>query len=359
MLKRSSPGLFLPLFAALTMAGCGSQPAADDPGFLSRSPGRFLEEVRLPEPATRAPIYGSTMQGKGQPAWLASEKGLYRYARDGTWTRFGKSNGLPSDLTRAVAFDSRGRPWCGTAEGPAFRDGETWRRVLHADGKPLTAQTWVINHEETQSWLATDEGLVKASPDGKVLEQWNLKNSPLPENWVYAAVADGKGGAWAAVWLGGLWHYDGRRWTGYTDPDGKLDEDLAPDDGLLSDGCTSCTMDSENRVWVGTTAGVSRFDGSKWKDMYLGPVNYVEPARDGKSIIVCAPDGVLVFEGDLFRRYYLDAADFPAGSVSGFGSATARTAGRLASEETFTAAADFPVIFVGTRLGLSVLEVGP
>ncbi len=343
------------------LSGCDA-PRVESRRFLDRGAGRFLEEVRLPGTNPAVPIYGSAVSGEKGPVWLASANGLWRYTLGGVWTRFDRVHGLPSEVTRTVAIDASGRPWCGTAEGPAVLDGARWKRVTASDGRPVSAQVWDISHGRKRTWLATDEGLFEVDPAaGKVVGQWSLalRNCPLPRNWVYGVADDGKDGCWAAVWLGGLWHHDGAAWSGYRDPDGKPDADAAPDDGLLSDGCTSCALDSSGAVWVGTNAGVSRFDGKRWKDMLPGPVNRLATARGGATMLVCSPDGLRLFDAGEVRRYWVSEDGSPMGLVSGPGAATARTPGRLETNETFTAAAALPLIFVGTRLGFSLLEVGP
>ncbi|MBI3893367.1 MAG: hypothetical protein HY303_17760 [Candidatus Wallbacteria bacterium] len=359
MVVRSPAGQAL-LVGALTLLVLARVAAADagGEGWLAKPPGRFREDLRLPGAAAGVSVFGSTVQGDGEAVWFATESGLFRLDARGAWTRFGKTEGLPSEVTRSVAIDPSGRAWCGTSRGPAYLEGGAFRRVMGADGQALDADVWTQCHDGARTWVGTDVGLFEVS-GGRVARQFTIKNSPLGENWISGVAADGKGNVWVGIWLGGVARFDGTKWTVWRDPDGKPDVDEKPDDGLLSDAVTSVAIDAAGGVFVGTSAGVSHFDGWHWKDSYLGPVQYVEPAREGRTLLVGTPDGLIILEGGLTRRYHLRAEDFPAGSVSGWGGGSGRTQGRLPSAEVFTAAAAPDRIFVGTRRGIAVLEPPP
>ncbi|MBI4866572.1 MAG: hypothetical protein HY816_06445 [Candidatus Wallbacteria bacterium] len=342
--------------AAFTL--CGLAVAEESSGWLSRGPGQFRQDVRLPGTAQELAIFGSTWDASKSLAWFATESGLYSLDSSGGWTRFGRAEGLPSEVTRAVAVDGRGRAWCGTAAGPAFMEGAGFRRVEASSGGPLTADVWTICHDGETTWIGTDEGLFEVS-DGRVRRRFTTREAPLGENWISGVAADGKGNVWVAVWLGGVARFDGKGWTAWRDPDGRLEADERPDDGLLSDAATSVAIEAGGTIAVGTSSGVSQFDGWRWRDAWLGPVSYVEPAREGRTLLAGTPDGLLILESGLARRYHRSAELLPAGAVSGQGSATGRTRGALPSGEVFTAAEAGGRIFVGTRKGLAVLEMAP
>ena len=53
----------------------------------------------------------------------------------------------------------------------------------------------------------------------------------------------------------------------YTDPDGFMEIDLQPDDGLVHD-ITTATSYANSILWVSSYFGMSRYDGKNWKGYF-------------------------------------------------------------------------------------------
>ena len=65
-------------------------------------------------------------------------------------------------------------------------------------------------------------------------------------------VADASGNMWVGT-TAGLSRFDGQQWTTFTRADGLADDAIAPQ-----------AVDGQGQVWAGTLNGLTRFDGQRW-----------------------------------------------------------------------------------------------
>ena len=65
-------------------------------------------------------------------------------------------------------------------------------------------------------------------------------------------VADASGNMWVGT-TAGLSRFDGQQWTTFTQADGLADDAIAPQ-----------AVDGQGQVWAGSLKGLSRFDGQRW-----------------------------------------------------------------------------------------------
>ncbi len=102
-------------------------------------------------------------------------------------------------------------------------------------------------------WIGTDEGLAfHGNFDPK--QEWELfyEQDGLINNNVLSVRGDGQGVTWIGT-AAGVSRYDGEEWTNYT-----------VQDGLAGDSVFCTAMDLDGSVWFGTNFGVSNFDGTTW-----------------------------------------------------------------------------------------------
>ena len=102
-------------------------------------------------------------------------------------------------------------------------------------------------------WIGTDMGLAfHGNFDPK--QQWELyyEQDGLINNNVLSVCGDGMGVTWIGT-VAGLSRFDGEQWTNYT-----------VDNGLAGDSVFSIACDPDGSVWFGTNSGVSHFDGTTW-----------------------------------------------------------------------------------------------
>lgn len=102
-------------------------------------------------------------------------------------------------------------------------------------------------------WIGTDEGLAfHGNFDPK--QEWELfyEQDGLINNNVLSVRGDGQGVTWIGT-AAGVSRYDGEEWTNYT-----------VQDGMAGDSVFCIAMDPDGSVWFGTNFGASNFDGTTW-----------------------------------------------------------------------------------------------
>jgi len=267
----------------------------------------------------------------------------------GNWKTFSMKDGLPSDKIFAVRADED-RVWVGTNRGLALLEDGKWTIYTEEDGLAHRGVLAIDVSEETGDvWIATMSGLNRFS--GGKFETFNQFNSGLANDVVYAVTCDGKdvwvatgGGAgvldtytgkwgiyteqnapmhepWTysvcegdnkifiAAWGGGVieWNKETKQFRDYTDPDGEMEIDLFPDDGVVHDITTAVSY-SDDMLWVATYFGMSTYDGNHWKGYFdhdsglaSNFINFIR-AKEGVAW-VCTDDGLSSFNGDTWVTY--------------------------------------------------------
>jgi ligand-binding sensor domain-containing protein len=265
------------------------------------------------------------------------------------WRSYTTKNGLPSDKAFCIRVDGD-RIWVGTDAGLAVLEDDKWRTYTVDDGLAHRGVLSVdINEMTGDIWIATFSGLNRLS--GGKFETFNQFNSGLPNDVIYQVVCDGKdvwvatgGGAgrydtytkqWSifteqnapmhepwtygitkskekiyiAAWGGGVIEYDKRtgKFRDYVDPDGEMELDLFPDDGLVHNITTGVSY-SDDVLWVGTYFGLSRYDGTHWKGYFDHdsglPSNFINFIKAKGSVVwICTDNGLSSFNGERWITY--------------------------------------------------------
>lgn len=267
----------------------------------------------------------------------------------GNWKTYGKRDGLPSDKIFAVRVDED-RVWAGTDQGLALLEGGAWKIFTVEDGLAHRGVLALdVNEETGDVWIGTMSGLNRFSAgrfetftqfnsglandviyavtcDGKdvwtatgggasVLDtyagKWEIfteQNAPMHEPWTYGICA-GDQKVFIAAWGGGVieWNKQTQRFRDYTDPDGEMEIDLFPDDGIVHD-ITTAVAYSKEILWVATYFGMSTYDGTQWKGYFdhdsglaSNFINFIR-AEDGIAYI-CTDNGLSTFDGKSWITY--------------------------------------------------------
>jgi hypothetical protein len=249
----------------------------------------------------------------GRELWIASPKGaavatLPVDARSGATTYYSENSGISGDNVLAVAIGKSPLRWFGTDKGvsafydkkwlknsyerkyPAglFSDFPITAMAASPDGDSLYVTTdgggvsrffrndvdgisgaseyaqWgpiempsdkvysvCILPDGTQ-WFGTDSGVARHI-GYNTLKNWTIfnKNNGLIGNYVQAIARDKKGRLWFGT-KAGVSVYDGSDWISHTE-----------NDGLISNNVLCIAVDADGVVWMGTDKGVSSFkDGT-------------------------------------------------------------------------------------------------
>jgi ligand-binding sensor domain-containing protein len=265
------------------------------------------------------------------------------------WRSFTTKDGLPSDKAFCVRVDGD-KIWVGTDAGLAVRENEAWktfsvedglahRGVLSVDVSDLSGDVWIgtfsglnrLSGGKFETFTQFNSGLpndviYQVVCDGKYIwvatgggagrfdtytKQWSIfteQNAPMHEPWTYG-ITSGGGKIFIAAWGGGVIEYDkeSNSFRDYTDPDGEMELDLFPDDGLVHDITTGVSY-AEDVLWVGTYFGLSRYDGTHWKGYFDHdsglPSNFINFIKANGSVVwVCTDNGLSSFDGSKWITY--------------------------------------------------------
>ena len=328
------------LFAVLIVAGL----------FIIKKPGRtekISENHNLP---ATTDYRNSGDRYPGNSSRVIKEAGMVPVY--GNWRTFTTKDGLPSDKAYTVRIDGD-RVLVGTHDGMAVYENEKWKTYTTEDGLAHNGVVSIDVDELTGDvWMATLGGLTRWSggkfetfnqlnsgmPNDLVYNvfcygsdiwvatgggaghydtrtrQWEIfteMNAPMHEPWTYALSA-GDGKVWIAAWGGGVIEYntETKHFRDYVDPDGFMEIDLQPDDGVIHD-ITTATSYSDSILWVSTYFGMSCYDGKNWKGYFNHDSglasNFINFIRaEGKVVFVCCDNGLSSTDGTTWVTYNKD-----------------------------------------------------
>ncbi len=267
----------------------------------------------------------------------------------GHWRNFTSKEGLPSNKTYCVRIDGK-RVLVGTHDGLAVYENGKWKTYTTKDGlahngiltidvSKLTGDVWLgtmggltrwsagkfknftqmnsglpndliysVTCDGKDVWVATAGGAGKYDTYTKQWEIFTQQNAPMHEPWTYG-VSAGDGKIFIAAWGGGVVEYTKKtkKFRDYTDPDGNMEIDLFPDDGLVHD-ITTGTSWSDGYLWVATYFGLSRYDGVHWKGYFdhdsglaSNFINFVRAV--GPVAYLCTDKGLSATDGKNWVTY--------------------------------------------------------
>jgi len=317
----------------------------------------------------------------------------------GKWRTFTTQDGLPANKVFCVRVDGD-RVWIGTSHGLVLYENETFKTfttedglahngVLSIDVSDLTGDVWIgtlggmnrlsggvfTTFNQFNSGLANDV-IYSVVCDGKDVwcatgggagqydtynEEWVIyteRNAPMHEPWTYSVCA-GDDKIFIAAWGGGVIEYqkESGSFRDYVDPDGEMEIDLFPDDGVVHD-ITTAVSHSNGILWVATYFGMSRYDGTHWKGYFdhdsglaSNFVNFVK--ANGDVAFICTDKGLSSFNGEEWITYKKNGSGGKRVYYKDGNTSTQNDPSSIAHD--FTIGVDFQgdEIWVATSYGLS------
>ena len=211
--------------------------------------------------------------------WLAHFQGVSHFV-DGQWTTYSSDKLATGDSANELVYDVKvapdGKVWVVTSQSVALFENDTWTvfqegegfdesrffnaLALDAKGRPWAAHSSGVDVYENGAWQTLD-GLDYTSPE--------------------SLTVDARGQGWLGTLTDGVYNFDGSTWSQY---------DQASED-LRSNHVTSLSADSSGRVWLGTSYGVTVFDGTEWQTYLMqnsgladNDVEFVVTTKDGPAL---------------------------------------------------------------------------
>lgn len=258
---------------------------------LFRWNGKEVQRISTADGLERDYVFDVMPLGR-YDAWVFGYDGLYEL-------RNGKAEmrDLDGVVPRGTSFyayqrDRAGNIWIGTSKGVLKYDGTSYTRLTKANGL-VDDNIWkVLQDREGNLWFASKSiGVSKLNS-----ERFKLYNSDaLPDLKVNAVLRDRNGVMWLGTNKGAV------RWDGAND----FRVFNVNRDGLTSDIVYSIAQDLQGNVLVGTTYGLSVYDGRGFKEVYsteenLNRIHGILTEPD--DVWLCTMDGVAKFEdGQIVR----------------------------------------------------------
>ncbi len=248
--------------------------------------------------------------------WFATFKGLNKY--DGTnWTSYTNKDGLPDKNVLSLGEDKNGVIWIGTKKGLCQFIGEIFLPINNEDGASEYYYNIIENDLDNNLWIGgrlnkneATRGIIYRY-DGESLDSFT-EISDIEIRHPYKIIPDSHGNIWInAQGMGKyMFKYDGNKWFSYGQDDGLFSglmsrreievslEDKTgniwfgachktkegsftgfgslikyadnkwstyiKEDGMIGNGVIQLAEDNSGIIWIGTTKGLSIFDGENW-----------------------------------------------------------------------------------------------
>jgi ligand-binding sensor domain-containing protein len=245
--------------------------------------------------------------------WAGSESGLVRWnLGPGSYTRFGREDGLPSVFINDLLVDQAGDLWVATDAGIGRYDGQSWTTYDLADGLDSNEVTSLFQDELGGLWAGTRGGerglnlLLEGSRWGAPPPNFL---PPLPVEYPNVTVMGGNEdvGYFAGLEDEGLLYFEGESWLLLTEADGL------PAGGVLD---ALLTWDS---LWVSYEEAVVQFDleTGDWETLPLEYVHTIFETAGGEIWFGGAWRAIWYdpYTGD-YEEYDTDTGPIPAWLVT-------------------------------------------
>ena len=211
--------------------------------------------------------------------WVAHFQGVSHYA-NGQWTTYGPENLASGESANELVYDVKvapdGKVWVVTSRSVASFENDIW--TVFQEGQGFSGSRFfnaLTLDALGRPWAAHSSG-VDIFENG-VWQSFESTDYNSPE----AIGVDSKGQAWLGTLTAGAYLFDGNTWTQY---------DRASE-RLMSNHVTSISADSGGRVWLGTTHGLTVFDGANWRTFLMSnsglgdnDVEFVIVTNDGPAL---------------------------------------------------------------------------
>ena len=179
--------------------------------------------------------------------WIGSNGGIEQL-RGGAFITWNERYGLTDDFARAIFQDRDGVLWAGSAKGLSRFDGSAWTKA----GEPKIARILAIAQSRDGAyWFGTSNGVYRVDK-GKTTLFTTAQG--LSNNTVRDVHEDRRGNIWIATDFG----------LNRITPDGKV-ESFAGRDGLTNDYAMQIAETPDGRLWIATGGGLAEYDGAKFK----------------------------------------------------------------------------------------------
>ena len=306
---------------AIALAPDGSVWTGSSPGGISRIDARSgtVRRYALPGGPGNDRIWHLGFDRKGT-LWASTRGGLF-FANPGRGQTLLERQSLPlgdpAETVSATLEDHQGRFWVAGMRGLVRLEHGTWRRFTKRDGLPTDAVGFLAEAPDGSIWLGYRDrtGLSRIDVNGDRLSvrTYNHK-SGLRSNQVIFIHVDRRGQVWLGtdhgieVLRNGAWRHYGQQ------------------DGLIWDDCNTDAFyeDEDGSAWIGTSRGLAhfqpaeepgseapriRFSHFQLGDQTADPQQSIQEPYRNRTLVATLSVLTFLAEGDVLCRYRLIGLD--------------------------------------------------
>lgn len=223
-------------------------------------------------------IYGAS----DGSVWLASQSGVSKYA-SGTFTNYTTTEGLSNNAVYYISSDNTGNVWfCTQMGGVSKFNGTTFTNITKSTTDSLLDDnTFAIAFDKNNNrFIGTWSGITKLNSADAWVSNYRIGDG-LYNNFVRDIKADTAGMLWVGFFAdynfdGGISKFDGTNWVSYS-----------VTDGLVNTQVTGIAIDKQNKPWISTGGGISKFNATIGIETYNStPIVdvYPNPAKNMISV---------------------------------------------------------------------------
>lgn len=190
----------------------------------------------------------------GNTAYCATYGGLVIWdLATRKYTILTTADGLPSNTLSDVAVDGKGKLWIGSDAGVAVQEGSSWKVFDKSKGMPSDTIRDLSLDLEKNVWASTDRGIV--SFKGSRPRFISDKEGPGESDAAGVYFDSGKN-MWVGTANNGIFANLQGAWR-----------NLTARNGLILNTANAVAQYWDNSIWVGSWAGVTRWDGQGFQSV--------------------------------------------------------------------------------------------
>lgn len=227
----------------------------------TNGPARFnpaTSSIELLHPELQSLIIYAFLQDKNRAIYFGTDKGIYKYSKEGLLTQIGLNQGLSNDKVRVLYEDIHGVVWVGTLKGLYSLDGNRAKSFDEANRLPKSPITSIINDAYGNLIISTYEfGVIRYNP-GKQSNPISVlnKKSGLNNEKILFNFIDSK----QKLWLGTSEGLDIIDWKKYIEEGKLLAIHYDKSNGFLGVESNAAVEDKVGNIWFGTVNGAIRYN---------------------------------------------------------------------------------------------------
>lgn len=206
----------------------------------------YLDGERItPEKALEGVAIWS-LQAYADGALLAGTdgRGIWRHEANGSWQALSATS-APAGSIYALHVQRNGQIWAGADEGLFVYQGAEWRQSSLIEGAERVQVFAIVQDRRGRLWLGTNEGLFFArdARAPETIDGW-LSSQPggLVNAYIRAMAFANDGSLWLGT-IAGVSRYDEETWQ------------QIRDEAVLGQRINAILMDDEGHTWAGTEGG--------------------------------------------------------------------------------------------------------